>query len=138
MPYTVALAPKQASSLPATRWLDMVQGKVRWIEGSGWCDQGFVEITVDSVASPTLDQIRFVQKERPYLGNFLKVRQAMQQGQYLGFGHLLPAEAREREAQLKALGFTCAVSASETWRPLTYEAGDPQQFLARLPSDARA
>jgi len=137
MLYAVALAPKLASTLPATRWLDRLRGKVRWIEGSGWCDQGFLEIMVGPVAAPTLEQIRFVQKERSHLGNFLEIRRALQSGQCIGFGTLLPAETKEKRAQLQALGFSYTVSVSKTWRPLTYEARDPQLFSVPVPGHAR-
>ena len=120
-PFAVLCCRGQATKFPLRRLFDVLRGRVRWISGSGWCDQGLVSILVQPVASPTIEQIRFVQGHRPYLGNMLQVREALRKGNCFGFGDLLPAQAEKAEIRLQELGLPFSRLPSRVWRPLTYE-----------------
>ena len=100
--------------------LDILRGRVRRFPGSGWCDQGFVEIQVEPVEDPTEEQLKFVQGERPYLGNLLQVRQALIAGGCFGYGPLLPEAAERATARLRDLRLPYSVQQSRIWRPLGY------------------
>ena len=107
--------------LPLRRIFDVLRGRVRWFPGSGWCDQGLVDIIVHPVPSPTVEQLKFVQSQRPYLGNLLQVRRALQVGDCFGYGALQPHEVAQAEARLQELGLPYTIKQSPIWRPLTDE-----------------
>jgi hypothetical protein len=97
-----------------------MRGRVRWFTTLGWCDQGFVDITVGSLPEPTEKQISFVQKVRPALGNCIQVRQALQQGGF-SFGSLLPEEAESVGSRLQELGVPFSYAHCPVWKPLNFE-----------------
>ena len=106
--------------LPLCRWPDVLRGRVRWFSVLGWCDQELVDITVGSVAEPTEEQICFLQKVRPALGNGLQVRRVLLQGGF-GFGSLLPEEAESIGARLQELGLPFSYAPCPVWKPLNFE-----------------
>lgn len=123
-PRAFLLSRGRPAKLPLRRLLDVLRGRVRWFPGSGWCDQGLVDITVHSVASPTVKQLQFVQRERPYLGNLLQVRRALQAGDCFGYCGPLPDVAEQTVARLRELGLPCSVAQSRVWRPLSFESSE--------------
>ena len=120
VPFITSTPMPTPARLPLRRWPDVVRGRVRWFTVLGWCDQGLVDITVGSVAEPAEEQIRYVQDVRPALGNYLQVRQVLQQGGF-GLGSLLPTEAESIGARLQEVGLPFSYAPSPVWKPLTFE-----------------
>jgi hypothetical protein len=103
-----------------------------------------IEIIAESVATPTVEQIRFVQAERPSLGNFLEIRARLIEGGRLGFGPLFSQEEVERwERKFRQVQIPYRLVTSPIWRPLGFDPHDekgPNKSAApeQPPSDLRS
>jgi len=121
MPHAVLGSSSKATKFPFGRLLEVLRGDVRWLGTSGWCDRGLVEIVAERIEAPTVEQIQFVQQCRPYLGNYLQIREALFHGHHFGFGPLTKEEAEEVAHTFRTLSIPFRIDRSPIWRPLNYQ-----------------
>jgi hypothetical protein len=122
MPYAVIGSSSQAKRFPFRRCLDILRGKVRWIPHSGWCEQNLFEIVATSIPDPTVEQIQFVQQQRPGLGNYLEIRVRLVEGERFGLGPFFSREeAAQHERTWGALKIPYKLVRSPLWRPLGFD-----------------
>jgi len=125
MPYAVIGSSEKAKQFPLRRTLDILRGRVRWIPSSGWCVQDLIEIVAEPIATPTAEQIRFAQTERPSLGNFLEIRSRLMEGRRFGFGPLFSQDEIERwEKKFRNVKIPYRLATSSVWRPLGFDPHD--------------
>ena len=97
---------------------DISSGKVKWINGVGWCDEPFVSISLHPVAEPTEAQIRYVKSFAGYGDqNFLQIRKKLQQGGGIPFGLLLAEDVERLDIRLRELGLEYSVTKERIYRP---------------------
>src|SRR5262245_47287555 len=122
MPHAVIGASRTARRFPFRRTLDIIRGRVRWIRHSGWCEQDLVDIVAEAIDAPTTEQIRFVQAERPSLGNFLEIRARLTEGGHFGFGPLFSrSEIEQWERKFREVRIPFRLVRSRIWRPLGFD-----------------
>jgi hypothetical protein len=122
MPYAVIGSSHEAKRFPLSRILDIFRGRVRWIQNAGWCAQDLLEIIAEPLREPTVEQIQFVQSERPSLGNYLEIRSHLIEGGHFGLGPFFSKEEAERsERRFRAYKMPYRLARSPLWRPLGFD-----------------
>lgn len=78
-----------------------------------------IEIVAAPIAHPTAEQIQFVQRICPSLGNYLEIREKLITGNQFGEGPLFTSEeVEEREHAYRSVGIPYRLDFSKIWRPL--------------------
>ena len=101
---------------------DILRGDTRWIRGWGWCSRKHLfDLVIEPVPDPTVEQIRFVEKKRPGIGNYLAIRDALRSGHF-GEGPLTRREADLVGREFTSIGLRFRLTQSPIWsRILTDE-----------------
>ncbi len=115
MGFAITLKGRKRSVPPLGSVGDILRGDTRWIRGFGWCSRKHLfDLVIEPVSDPTVEQIRFVQKKRPGLGNYLAIREALCSGHF-GEGPLTKREAGLVGSEYISVGLRFRLTQSSIW-----------------------